>query len=318
MIPMRFWVGVTDNKWFQYLAQLKPDEVNFWQPGGRTSFKAVEQYAPFLFKLHSPYNYIVGGGFFVRHSFLPLSLAWDSFQQKNGAPDYLTFRTEIMKYRERSGKESGGDPIIGCIILTSPFFFPKEKWIPVPRNWSPNIVQGKTYSTDEPEGARLWNEVLVRLEETPILMRDAEPEYTAPEPLGERYGSDQLIRPRLGQGAFRVLVTEAYSRRCAVTGEKTLPVLDASHIMPYAEGGPHAVNNGLLLRKDLHTLFDRGYMTITEDYRIEVSRKIKELYNNGREYYQMHGKRLVVLPSSKLELPSREYIKWHNENVYVS
>ena len=51
-------------------------------------------------------------------------------------------------------------------------------------------------------------------------------------------------------------MTDAYERRCAVTGEKTLPVLEAAHIRPYALLGPHRVNNGLLLRSDLHKLFD--------------------------------------------------------------
>ena len=45
--------------------------------------------------------------------------------------------------------------------------------------------------------------------------------------------------------------------RCAVTGEKTLPVLDAAHILPYSKGGSHDVRNGLLLRRDIHSLFDR-------------------------------------------------------------
>lgn len=51
---MQYWVGITDNDWFDTLAQLSPDEVNFWQPGGSTSFKAILPGAPFLFKLHSP------------------------------------------------------------------------------------------------------------------------------------------------------------------------------------------------------------------------------------------------------------------------
>lgn len=119
---MKFYVGVTDNQWFEYLAQLQPDEVNFWRPGGQTSFRAIPAYSPFLFKLHSPYNFIVGGGFFVRYSLLPLSLAWDSFKNKNGAPDYLTFRSSIMKYWEKKGSSAEGDPVIGCIILTNPFF----------------------------------------------------------------------------------------------------------------------------------------------------------------------------------------------------
>jgi putative restriction endonuclease len=256
----------------------------------------------------------VGGGFFVRHSFLPLSLAWDSFQQKNGAPDFLTFRKSILKYRERSGKTKEADPVIGCIILATPFFFPESQWIPVPENWSANIVQGKTYNTEEPVGASLWAKVQERIEGKPSFIEN----NVINSMVKERYGREYLIRPRLGQGAFRVLVTEAYSRRCAITGERTLPVLNASHIKPYAQEGPHAVNNGLLLREDIHTLFDRGYMTVTENYRVEVSKRIKEDYGNGQEYYHMHGKPLLVLPQNKLELPSKEYIQWHNENVYVS
>jgi hypothetical protein len=72
-----------------------------------------------------------------------------------------------------------------------------------------------------------------------------------------------LVPRRLGQGAFRVLVTETYGRRCAVTGEPVLPVLDAAHIRPVSQGGLHSLSNGLLLRTDVHTLFDRGYVTVT-------------------------------------------------------
>jgi hypothetical protein len=69
-----------------------------------------------------------------------------------------------------------------------------------------------------------------------------------------RYGAPTLVRPRLGQGAFRVIVIEVYDRRCTITGERTLPVLEAAHIKPYVSGGPHPPENGLLLRSDLHTL----------------------------------------------------------------
>ena len=40
---MRYWVAVTDNAWFRFLSELQPDEVNFWQPGGQSRFRAVEQ-----------------------------------------------------------------------------------------------------------------------------------------------------------------------------------------------------------------------------------------------------------------------------------
>jgi len=72
-----------------------------------------------------------------------------------------------------------------------------------------------------------------------------------------RYGEPVLVRPRLGQGTFRVIVTDVYERRCTIMGERTLPVLEAAHIKPYGVGGPHSSENGLLLRSDLHTLFDQ-------------------------------------------------------------
>ena len=85
-----------------------------------------------------------------------------------------------------------------------------------------------------------------------------------------------MIRPRLGQGAFRVVVTDSYSRQCAVTDERILPALDAAHIRPYADGGEHEARIGLLLRRDIHSLFDAGYVTVTPEYRREVSRRIRE------------------------------------------
>lgn len=101
----------------------------------------------------------------------------------------------------------------------------------------------------------------------------------------ERY-RESVTEHRLGQGAFWVVATEAYQRRCAITGEKTLPVLEAAYIKPYASDGPHSVNNGLLLKSDFHTLFDGGNITIDQDYRIDVSRRLHEDYGNGRDYYK--------------------------------
>jgi putative restriction endonuclease len=66
----------------------------------------------------------------------------------------------------------------------------------------------------------------------------------------ERFGEPRLVKPRLGQGAFRILVTDIYDRKCAITQERTLPALEAAHIRPYIDGGAHEARNGLLLRRD--------------------------------------------------------------------
>jgi predicted restriction endonuclease len=56
-------------------------------------------------------------------------------------------------------------------------------------------------------------------------------------------------------------------------------------IRPYGDGGAHEAPNGLLLRRDIHSLFDAGYVTVTPDLRFEVSSRIKQEFDNGRHYY---------------------------------
>ena len=299
---MKIYVGVTDKEWYEQLRQQRPEEVNFWKPGS-SNFRALQANDMFLFKLHHPYNYIVGGGFFVRFSLLPPSIAWQAFALKNGTNSFGELMRRIKKYRGRNDID-GDNALIGCIILAEPFFFEKEDWIPVPEDWSSNIVQGKTYETNTEIGNRLYHQVLSHLG-AGISSNNQSPRFAM-----------SLTSHRLGQGAFRVVVTEAYQRRCAITGEKTLPVLQAAHIKPYTQDGPHDVKNGLLLRSDLHTLFDDGYLTLTNDLFVEVSRRLNQDYGNGKDYYKYHGQKLQILPSSTIELPSREFITWHNENCY--
>jgi putative restriction endonuclease len=307
---MKLFVGVTNNEWFEYLATRNPDEVNFWRPRSLLDFRAIPVGAPFLFKLHSPLNYIAGGGYFVRHTFLPLDLAWQAFGENNGVPDFSVFRRRILEHR--SADELNQQ--IGCTILAQPFFFPRDAWIPAPPDWSSNIVSGKSYDTAELTGQSLWQQIRERLGGSDFPIPPGL--EAAGEEEQDRYGEPQLVRPRLGQGAFRVLVTDAYERRCAMTGERTLPALEAAHIQRYSDNGPHRVDNGLLLRSDLHHLFDLGYLTIANDFRIEVSRRIQEEYDNGRDYYALHGRPLAILPSAAEDRPSSRFLDWHRETRF--
>jgi len=304
---MRAFVGVTDINWFNYLASLQNiDEVNFWQPSGKSLFQALNPGELFLFKLRSPLNVIVGGGFFAHSTVVPINLAWDAFQEKNGAPSFIEMRKQIDKLRKASGVVNYN---IGCILLEQPFFFGRNEWIPAPGDWKPNIVKGKTYDLSKSFGRELFNQVQTRLL-AKKLIRDV-----ASEAQGARYGAPTTILPRLGQGSFRVIVTDAYQRKCAITRERTLPALEAAHIKPFKCEGPHRINNGILMRSDIHRLFDTGYVTITEDHRFEVSRRIREEYLNGRDYYAMNGK-VIDIPSYPSFKPASEFIRWHNENVF--
>lgn len=307
---MKIYLGVTDNNWYNYLTKIQPEDINFWQPGGNANFKILEPGAPFLFKLKSPINKIGGVGFFSSQTFLPINVAWDVFEERNGCESFDRLKQMILQYR--TDKENS-NPVIGCIVLTNPVFFKKEDWLDIPSNWSSSIVQGKSYDINESIGAGLWNRVETLLNKYLIDTHEGEKSQLILEDTeSPRYGNSILKKVRLGQGAFRVLVTDAYSRRCSITGEKTLPVLEAAHIKPYSKSGPHFISNGLLLRSDLHKLFDSGYITITKDYRIEVSKRIKEEFQNGKEYYQYHGKELVFLPQNNRDKPNELYIQWHN------
>lgn len=307
---MNIYVGVTDNEWFRYLAGRGPDEVNFWRPGGARGFRVLQPGEPFLFKLHAPHDYIAGGGFFVRHTTLTVSLAWSAFGEKNGASSPERLHALIAAHRS----DRHPDPTIGCTILTQPFFLPQDRWIPVPADFSRNLMTGKKYRTEELSGSVLWDQV----RECLVTAEDPSRPLMVSEGMAPRYGNEFLTRARLGQGAFRVLVMDAYHRRCSATGERTLPVLEASHIRPFSKEGPNLVRNGLLLRSDLHTLYDQGYLTVTTDRHIEVSRRIRDEFTNGRDYYKLDGRELVNVPDDPADLPSAEFLEWHNEHVYVA
>jgi putative restriction endonuclease len=290
------FVANTDNSWFDFLAS-EPNlkEANFWWPG-ETNFRALQPGEILAFRLKSPRNKIGGFGVFSNHSRLPIQMAWEAFGRGNGGASLEGLRNTISQLRPNISVVPSTD--IGSTVLVQPTFFPPELWFDVPKSWSSSIQRGKRYSTEDAEGLKLWETLLETAsasanrgfssrEQTPVLT-----------PGRERFGAPTLITPRLGQGAFRVVVTEAYGRQCAITSGKVLPALDAAHIKPYGEGGEHAKSNGILLRKDIHSVFDAGYVTIKDDFTFAVSKKVKDVFNNGEEYLRLDGS-VVRRPDSK-------------------
>lgn len=307
------FVGVTDFDWFEFLSGRSDlPEVNFWQPGGNVRFKALSRGDLFLFKLHSPNNYIVGGGFFSASSLLPVSIAWETFGAMNGVYSLEAMRLRIAKYR-RDDLRPGDDPTIGNIVLSQPFFLRREAWIPMPMDFSLNIVSGKTYDLDSGTGRELASALQLALESG----GEISPQRTVADGTARRMFSDPVLaRRRLGQGGFRLIVTECYERQCAVTREHTLLVLDAAHIRPVTQAGQHEVTNGLLLRSDVHTLFDRGYVTITPDFRFRVSSRLAEEWNNGKAYYALDNHPIHV-PHRPDSRPDQRLLEWHGDTVFL-
>ena len=306
-------VAVTDYAWYDFLSRHRVSEVNFWTPSDRRRFSAPE-FSPFFFKLKAPHRAIAGFGYFARWSSLPPWLAWECFGEGNGCDSLHTFEERLADIRARIRYVAKG-PVanIGCILLVQPIFFPRDAWISQPSDWHDRTVSSQSYDLTVGEGRRIWEQCLERAD---LSVATAHELPQVAGPAARRYGTPQLVSPRLGQGTFRVGVTEAYNRACAVTGEHSLPALEAAHIRSYAKEGPHEVRNGILLRADLHRLFDKGYITVTPDLRLEVSARLRADYSNGRSYYPLHGQSLRT-PADEHDRPASEFLVWHNEQVYL-
>ena len=223
-------------------------------------------------------------------------------------------RERIAHYR-RIPMLANDNPTIGCIMLAEPFFWNRADWIPCPTDFKLNTVTGKGYDSETGTGKELWDAVSERLAQSRAeVLEPGTATVAAIETHG--FGKPQIVLPRLGQGLFRILVTDAYARRCAITGERTLPVLEAAHIKPYSLVKRHELPNGLLMRSDLHRLFDEGYLTVDpKDRCIVVSKRIKEEFENGKDYYKLEGQALRE-PIQVWAKPSQENLDYHAYNVF--
>jgi putative restriction endonuclease len=305
------YFALTDWDWYEFLAaQPQVDEVNFWQPHGNRVFRALRPGEPFFFKLKGRRRAIAGFGFFQRFEALPAWLAWECFEKLNGAPAFEAMVDRILRLRGE-GDDRSGDFVIGCVMLSAPVFLTREAWVAPPADWArAGIQQGKRYPLRDGEGARVFRECLERATESGRYWNvDRAPEEVP------RYGAPSLVRPRLGQGLFSLAVRDAYGGGCAVTGEHSRPVVEAAHIIPYGRGGEHRVDNGILLRSDLHKLYDRGYVTVTPDHRFRVGDSLRADYKNGRSYYSLDGVKVSVPEDASLR-PGRERLEWHGTKVF--
>ena len=305
---MKGYVAVTDPGWYEHLAaEPGPKDANFWRPSAR-AFR-LDVGTPFFFKLKAPYRAIAGFGYFAGFTLLPDWLAWETFGRANGVDSLAALRTRLGAIQKGARIKADAAGRIGCCLIAEARFFPRDAWVAPPRDWKVRTQTGARYDLTQGEGLRIWLECQERAADKgrDVLM--------VREPVA-RYGSPALHRPRLGQGIFRVMVLDAYGRACSVTQEHSLPVLEAAHIKPYAAGGEHSLANGLSLRSDLHRLFDRGYVTVDEDHRFVVGKRLRDDFENGRSYYGLHGTRLH-LPENPAARPSPTALDWHRNEAFL-
>ncbi|MGA1465621.1 MAG: HNH endonuclease [Balneolaceae bacterium] len=330
---MNLYVANTDEHWYQYLLSQQPvDEVNFWRPMGNTTFSAIREGELFLFKLKKKHGgHIVGFGQFLMYQPMNVRDAWDFFGKGNGVDSLQAMIHAIHQYTKSKQILATRDHTIGAIIVTNPTFLPREHWIRTPEDWKDQIVTGKTYSTEQEIGQRLFQDCFVAADRMKFLHdgdgigemgevdsigeMDAVREVGKIDKTGKRYGTPTLLRMRLGQGGFRMKIRSIYGK-CAISGEHSLPVLEAAHIRSYADQGGHEITNGILFRSDIHKLYDRGYVTVDPDYRFQVSGRLNEEFNNGKTYYQLDQKK-IWLPNEKDHWPDQQNLEYHREHVFL-
>jgi putative restriction endonuclease len=292
------------------------DEVNFWSPKARRRLKAMALGTPVFLRLPRPYHALVGYGFFAHFVVLDLREAWNMFEWRNGDATEPEFLRRLGSFRgvdlldPRAPREA-----IGCTILRDVRYWPRERWLPWgdAEGWKANTVQGAT----EREPAR-GQRLLARIAEDGLRCPDDLKSGRSFEPVGEdATGALRVVAARVGQGTFRARLLSAYDGRCAISGERIQPVLDAAHIQAYRGPASNHVQNGLLLTKDLHALFDAGYLGIEPKARtVVVSERLREDWHNGKRFYALRGAPLRQ-PANESHRASAYALSWHLETTFL-
>ncbi|MEP2446582.1 MAG: HNH endonuclease [Balneola sp.] len=301
-------IGTTDQDWFEYLRDLNKDIklslINFWTPTP-WNFKALEKGDRFYFMLKSPIRKIGGYGIFERYEENLPSEAWEKYLQSNGASALNELLNRVDKYAGKNSIEyqKGNIDKIGSIILTDPVFFDDSDFFDPHAfgfEYSKHIVKFKTFDSDFTHS--LNHNINFTKEETN--------DYQL---IDENIPIDKELiekKKRESQSLFRKQLLKAYDYKCAVSRETSVEVLEACHIQPYKNNDSNHIQNGLLLRADLHILFDKGFIYIDEDYRIWISSTL-----NSKFYNSYHG-RHIHLPNNESDKPSKLALKHHKENMF--
>ena len=129
---------------------------------------------------------------------------------------------------------------------------------------------------------------------------------------------EAIIKQRVNQSFFRSTILSAYNLKCCITGLAISEFLVASHIIPWAKDEKNRLNprNGLCLNSIHDKAFDKGYITITTDFRLKVSKALLDLKKDQAvtDLFMKYQNQLIFLPDKFL--PAKEYLEYHYQNVF--
>lgn len=294
-----FAISPTDYDWFDFLRDADLNSgINFWTPTP-WNIKKMKKGDRLYFMLKAPRRKIGGYGEFSAYKNLSAAQAWDEFGYRNGRPSQDVFFNSIKKYVTKNTIQSGTifdttAPAheIGCVILDNCEFWPDEHF----------QVISDTKSSDDKDAIVCFEPQIVRIK----YYNDVVDPFreTSKVNQGFRMISGQRERKQVfaalrdGQSRFKVKILKIYSNQCCVTGEKIPELMEAAHIQPYVNDCSNHAQNGLLLRVDIHRLYDNNLIFIDRDYRIHVSGFVK-----NPNYRQYDGRR-ITLPNVTNGYPS--------------
>lgn len=132
----------------------------------------------------------------------------------------------------------------------------------------------------------------------------------------ERKEEDKFIR----RAVFIKEVLKQYRNTCAITGmsiecDHNISVLDACHIVPRKTSFDDTITNGIALCPNMHRAFDRGLITVTPDYVVQVSKCFRDTGTSSHSFMQYHEKK-ISLPENPAYYPDPDNLRWHNEKVF--
>lgn len=132
----------------------------------------------------------------------------------------------------------------------------------------------------------------------------------------EEYEEEVFLRGYV----FKQYVPKIYDHTCCVTGYRisslyNISMIDACHIVPFSESYDDTIGNGLSLCPNIHRAFDRGLITIDEEYKIVISNNFEEDAINPFSIRQFENKK-ILLPSNDIYAPKKENLLWHNNNIF--
>ncbi len=129
---------------------------------------------------------------------------------------------------------------------------------------------------------------------------------------------ESIIKSRINQNFFRSAVLSSYQNKCCITGLPLVELLNASHILPWATDVTNRLNphNGLCLNVLHDRAFDRGFITVTPNYNINISPSINAFldYKSVSDYFSCYQNQKIILPNRFL--PEKSFLEFHNQNIF--